>query len=919
MELEVEHMHYRTILLNGDWEMSYSQSVYTGKECPWKTGEMVKKAVPGYWEEMTAMFAQTRFYAALKINPEYGIQRYPMRQSVPDMALPNITGNFFYRRSFYLETEAGSQTIHFGGVQNAASVWINGTYLGRHEGYSTPFELQIPAGLLRNGENEVVLSVSNIDLTGFNQEPVSGLTTRAACQYTGGITGDIALRIYSTPLRDAAVMISEDCKEAEVRILSDGQLTFTWQVLDGIALLQSGVATGNFRFDTRELELWSPENPKQYTLQIICDGEVLCRKFGVRRLLTEGVSLRLNGEPYYLRGACEHCYYPETVHPSKDISFYRNVISHLKRLGFNFIRFHTHVPTQEYMQAADELGILIQVECPTNASLTEWVQIVDFCRQHPSVVIFCCGNERYITDLYTEYLRDCAEVVHTRTDALFSPLSALRLLEYAFRKEDQDELTETPFLHNPRRFREVGEFADLYNSYTLGYNSYFSLLADPEMIDSWSDVYAKPRLSHEIGIHGTYTDLSLKARYEGTRIGQTEMFSSIQKHLQSKGLLHKAPLYFKNSCQWQRRLRKHNFESTRMSQNLAGYDFLGPIDTHWHTFGYDVGMMNEFYELKPGETLRNVRMYNSDTVLLTDMGTSFNFRSGDKLEVNLFVSHYGKEELVNPELNVRLMMGDKCLHRQRIISEEAPRGRVTKLHVLCLELPQVQCPQKLLLSVTLEGKDTFAENEWELYLFPVEQILQQEDLLIRNAMPPEELLHALEQGKRVLLLGSEPFPSIPTSFQIALAGRTAGNLATVIADHPLMRELPHEGFCGWQFRHLLEGGCAVSFESDQVPFEPIVEVVSSHKYAIRQAALFEFRALNGRLLVCSFRFDDADPAAAWLKAALIRYVESEAFAPKQYLSADLLQSIISRKIACAGANTNFAGNQNDKATVNAEK
>ena len=195
MELEVEHMHYQTVLLNGDWEMSYSQSVYTGKACPWKTGEMVKNAVPGYWEEMTDMFAETQFYTDLKINPEYGIQRYPMRQSVPDMALPNITGNFFYRRSFHLKTEAGAQTIHFGGVQNAASVWINGTYLGRHEGYSTPFELQIPAGLLRNGENEAGLCITNIDLTGFNQEPVSGLTNRAACQYTGGIAGDIELRL----------------------------------------------------------------------------------------------------------------------------------------------------------------------------------------------------------------------------------------------------------------------------------------------------------------------------------------------------------------------------------------------------------------------------------------------------------------------------------------------------------------------------------------------------------------------------------------------------------------------------------------------------------------------------------------------------------------------------------------------------
>ena len=100
-----------------------------------------------------------------------------------------------------------------------------------------------------------------------------------------------------------------------------------------------------------------------------------------------------------------------------------------------------------------------------------------------------------------------------------------------------------------------------------------------------------------------------------------------------------------------------------------------------------------------------------------------------------------------------------------------------------------------------------------------------------------------------------------------------------------------------------------------MPFDPIVEVVSSHKYAIRQGALFEFRLLPGRLLVCSFHFDQADPAAMWLKDHLIQHACSEEFTPKHSLDAQQLQALITGKVIAAGANTNFASNRNDKATA----
>ena len=914
-------MSYVSFSLNGPWEMSYSETAYTGTENPWKEGFLIEKAVPGYWEDMTDAFAMAPFYCKLRVNPEFGTQRYPIAGTAPDMALPNYYGNFFYRRTF-LWTECDYPvSIHFEGVQNTVSVWVNDQYIGHHEGFSAPFEMKIPEGLLQDGENTVVLSVSNFHLLGYEGEIYSGLNCRAGNECTGGVTGDVELRAYVCPLRDINLFVAEDLSRVDVKVISEGDVSIEWTVSGKDGLLKSGTASGDFSFDTEGMALWTPEEPNLYEIEVRCGEGSITRPVGVRRLTVDGVRVLLNGVPCYLRGACEHGFFAETVHPAHDSAFYRKVIRSLKELGFNFIRFHTAVPEEEYLRAADELGMLMEVESPSNTTYEEWKLIVQFARRHPSVIMYSCGNELLIDEAFLAHMEKCAAIVHEGTDALFSPMSALRGVEYCWDWSNfGDNVCRDPYPHNPSRFEIISRFSDLYNSYTLGRNSYNSLDADPAKVDSWSYLYNKPRLSHEIGIHGTYTDLSLWDRYNGLNVGKTDMLPSLKRHLTAKGVIRKAPLYFRNSVQWQRRLRKHCFESTRLSDTIAGYDFLGPIDTHWHTFGYDCGLMNEFFEIKPGETKRNVLMYNSATVLLNDLGTDVNFFAGEELAFALSVSHYGPESLKDALLTIRLTLNGKLIESRRIALETVENGRITCLHDFRATLPEVKTPGAMKLYAVLEGGDTWAENEWELYLFPkTDAPVVPENLLVADQLTEDELIAALKDGRDVLLFGAQPFAHLSTSFQIALSGRTSGNLATVIADHPAMQDMPNEGFCGWQFRRLMEKGAAVCFEDDSVPFDPIVEVVSSHKYVIRQAALFEFNVLGGRLLVCSFRFDEDDPAACWLKNHLISYAAGEAFSPAHTITVSQLSALIHGKVAKIEGNNNRAFNPNDKAANRRKK
>ena len=294
------------------------------------------------------------------------------------------------------------------------------------------------------------------------------------------------LRVYHSSLRDAVVRVAEDCESVTVEVQVNGKAdgredtgriqpevnTISWNVCDGEKVLKCGSnilqadkVKETFTFDTAGMECWSPENPRLYTLELTCGEGTLVRTFGVRRLQAEGEHLKLNGVPYYLRGICEHCYFPETIHPNHDYEYYRSIIKTVKNLGFNFIRFHTYVPEEEYMQAADELGMLVQVECPNNATLSEWEEIVKFCRRHTCVVIYCCGNELLMDEPFIKHLHKCGDCVHENTDALFSPMSAMRGLEYFWVEPEQEEETKAePFKHHPRRIRSVGQFSDVYSS-----------------------------------------------------------------------------------------------------------------------------------------------------------------------------------------------------------------------------------------------------------------------------------------------------------------------------------------------------------------------------------------------------------------------------------------------------------------------
>lgn len=906
------------ILLNGNWTMQYlGVEQYSSNVKPdLSEGFLIEDAVPAYWEDMMDKFRENTIHRHLKYNPSYTLQRYPQVGYVPDMHLPNVMGCFAYKRNFtVLKSQLNIETeLYLEGVQNMVSAWLNGKYLGVHEGFSSDYSFSIPANTLCEGENEIILVVSNLQLKGYGDRPVSGCINRAANEYTGGIYGDVEIRFYPDGVKGARIITAKDLSSFSILTLGNDNVKREVTIYDGDKILcQTEIKVGENKVDvsTEGFTLWSTDNPKLYTLSIKTKNQVLNKKFGIRSLAVakDGIHLTLNGNPFFFRGICEHGYYAMTVHPPREKSYYVKALKTLKKLGFNAVRFHTWIPVKAYMQAADELGMLIEAETPNNTTYEEWKEIVRFTSDYTSVVMYSSGNEMVIDEDYIEHLRKCAELVHTKTDSLFSPMSAMRGIEYF---SYGDNKVDEPFPHNPVRLEALKEFCDVFNSYTLGRTSYFSEMGTASLIEYRNSIYKKPLLSHEICIQGTYCDLSLKDRYRGTRIGDTELYSSVERHLMDKGLLDRAPIYYKNSVEWQRRLRKQCFETVRRSNSFAGYDFLGDIDHHWHTFGYCVGMMNEFYELKPSETIENVLRYNSSVVILADLPYFLNYKTGSNVSVPISVSNYSGEGK-NSRLTISVLADGKVFLRKDVEFENIEAGKISKLYDLEFTMPESDKPLSILVRAKLSSGEVDAENEWELYAFPETVACEniENHVVYGDELSYDELVDLMSKGKNVLLLGCGPFAKINTSFQMALAGRTEGHLATVVNDHPITRDFPHDGFCGWQFRNMINEGYSSALDLVEIPFKPIIEIASCYKYARREALMFEYKIGNGKLLVCSLGFAEKDVGAVWLKNRILSYFNSEEFNPQISITENQLYKICHGKPVFVIENANKAFNAND--------
>lgn len=355
---------------------------------------------------------------------------------------------WWYLNEFAFSQEAGARTtLRFTNVDYFCKVWLNGTYLGEHEGYSIPFEFDVTEALRGDGPNRLMVKVwspwdtkvhadmHNMRTFQVVRDLVKGTyehddTLVARDVNPVGIYGTVSLTSTVGPSFVGKPRITyelaDDLSSAvtvrgAIRHTGDTAVDLRLRLVDirsGLEVASAGFSPpeGPFEvtFDTPAIEpwfTWDHGDQPLYTLQMSLDGgETVDRRLAFRRVAlerdNEQTTFFINGQKLFVRGAS---YFGDVYMSTMTRERYLRDLHAVKAAGFNFIRVHVHVELDDFYSLCDELGIAVIQDSEynwTHPVAEEWAerltaiyeQTILMLDDHPALIGWICLNEPGVVD-----------------------------------------------------------------------------------------------------------------------------------------------------------------------------------------------------------------------------------------------------------------------------------------------------------------------------------------------------------------------------------------------------------------------------------------------------------------------------------------------------------------------------------------
>ena len=344
-----------------------------------------------------------------------------------------------YRRKFRLPSEARGRHafVDFDGAMTSSTVWINGQRLGEYKGGYTPFSFELTPHIKWDGDNLLAVELDSSerpDIPPFGGQ-IDYLTF-------GGIYRDVRLRLVpSTYIENIFVKpdnvlsdqpsVAVSCfvqrleaqqkpltLEAELRD-KDRVIATAHQTIGSGAPAAEPVAYGITLSKIGAVRKWDLENPNLYTMVVrLKQGDSVIdedrRRFGFRSARFTDHGFELNGQIVKLRGLDRHQTFPFVGQAMAARGQRRDAYILKRELKCNIVRTSHYPQSSDFLDACDELGLLVFEEIPgwQHVGDQKWQELsIDNVRRmvrrdwnHPSIILWGVriNESRDYHDFYTK-------------------------------------------------------------------------------------------------------------------------------------------------------------------------------------------------------------------------------------------------------------------------------------------------------------------------------------------------------------------------------------------------------------------------------------------------------------------------------------------------------------------------------------
>jgi beta-galactosidase len=340
----------------------------------------------------------------------------------------------WYRREFDVPaSDVGRRiTIEFDGVFRDILIFVNGCFIGRNDNGYAPFHFDLTDFLTYGAKNYIVARVDASFGDGWFYEG-AGIyrhvwLTKTDALHLGKFESTVRTAVSGdTATLSLSTLVKNQGKQAETAKAS-------WQILNAAgktvataeAAPQSIAVDGSASFTaTANLAnpaLWSVDAPNLYSAIVTVEAGGKPRdaervSFGVRTALFDAdKGFFLNGKSLKIQGTCNHQDHAGVGAAVPDrLQWFR--LGVLREMGGNAVRTSHNMPTPEWVEACDRMGMMMMCETRQMSSNPEGMAqleaMVKRYRNSPSIILWSVGNEEWLLqgDMAEEGARIAATMV----------------------------------------------------------------------------------------------------------------------------------------------------------------------------------------------------------------------------------------------------------------------------------------------------------------------------------------------------------------------------------------------------------------------------------------------------------------------------------------------------------------------------